>query len=508
MEPDTNGASEISILYVEDDLTTRDLICTIIRLKFPGLHLLSAANGQSGLELYREHRPDIVLTDISMPVMDGIRLASEIRALNRDANIILITAHSDTRYLLNAIKMGINRYVLKPIDNVKLFEAIEDSVSRITLERQVRKQSEYICKLSRAVEQSPCMVIITDAKGVVEYVNPKFTGITGYLPEEVVAQKPGIPTSNETASDYEKLWSTISAGNEWQGEFQSRKKNGELYWESASISPLCDADGTITNYVAVKEDITERKRAEAQIRILNADLEKRVLERTAELEESNKELEAFCHAISHELRAPIARLEGYREVIFECFMSGDYGDLQFYVERLGCSAQQLKLVVDGLLMMNRLSKTEITSELINLSELSRQVMAELIEVHGERTMQFQVAPDVFARGDRKLLNICMHNLLGNAYKYTSKTPVALIEFGAEIRAGQKVYFVRDNGAGFDMKYVSKLFQPFSRLHNEKEFKGTGIGLATVHRIIEKHEGKIWAESKVDEGTTIYFTLGE
>lgn len=636
MEPYSHDTSEVSILYVEDDPITRDLICTMIPVKFPGLNLLAAENGHSGLALYKEHRPDIVLTDISMPVMDGIRLASEIRMLNPEASIIVITAHSDTRYLLNAIDIGINRYVLKPIDQEKLFEAIEDCVARITLERHVRKQSEYICKLTRAVEQSPCMVIITDAKGVVEYVNPKFTEITGYLPEEVIGKTPRIPKLNARESDtYEKLWSTITAGYEWQGEFQSRKKSGELYWESASISPLFDAEGVITNYVAVKEDISERKRAdnalkeseeryrhlyedtpvmlhsidgvgrivnvsnywlfhlgyernevigrksteflteessryaeeivipaffrsghcqdipyqmvkkngeivdvlltavaewnatgevirsqavmvdvteqkkaEDQIRILNADLEKRVLERTAELENSNKELEAFCYAISHELRAPIARLEGFREVIFECFKSGDYGDLQYYVGRLGCSVQQLKSAVDALLMMNRLSKTEITSEPINLSELSRQVMAELIEVHGERTMQFRVAPDVFARGDRKLLNICMHNLLGNAYKYTLKTPLALIEFGAENHADQKVYYVRDNGAGFDMAYVSKLFQPFSRLHSEKEFKGTGIGLATVHRIIEKHEGKIWAESKVDEGATIFFTLGQ
>ena len=631
----TPYAQEISILCVEDDPITRDLICTMIPVKFPALRLLSAANGRSGLELYKEHRPDIVLTDISMPVMDGIRLAREIRRMNPGANIILITAHSDTHYLLNAIEMGINRYVLKPIDHDKFFEAIEDSVARITLERKVKEQSERISKLSRAVEQSPNMVVITDSEGVVEYVNPKFTEITGYLPEEVVGQNPAHPKSNAAVSEsYERLWRSITAGKVWQGEFQSRKKSGELYWESASVSPLCDADGTVTHYVAVKEDITERKRsedalreseerfrhlyedtpvmlhsidetgrivnvsnywlfhlgyersevigrkstdflteessryaeetaipaffksglcqdvpyrmvkrngeavdvlltavaewnatgdvirsqavmvdvteqkrAEEQIRILNTDLEKRVQERTAELEKSNREMEAFCYAISHELRAPIARLEGFREVISECFRNGELGDLQYYIERLGCSTQQLKSAVDALLMMNRLSKSEILCEPVNLSDLARQVMVELVEVHGGRTMQFNVAPDIYARGDRKLLSICMHNLLGNAFKYTLKTPMAVIEFGAENRDDEDVYFVRDNGAGFDMAYAGKLFQPFSRLHSGREFEGAGIGLATVHRIIERHEGKIWAEAGVDEGATIFFTLG-
>ncbi len=631
----TPYAQEISILCVEDDPITRDLICTMIPVKFPALRLLSAANGRSGLEMYKEHRPDIVLTDISMPVMDGIRLAREIRRMNPCANIILITAHSDTHYLLNAIEMGINRYVLKPIDHDKFFEAIGDSVARITLERKVKEQSERISKLSRAVEQSPNMVVITDSEGVVEYVNPKFTEITGYLPEEVVGQNPAHPKSNAAVSEsYERLWRSITAGNVWQGEFQSRKKSGELYWESASVSPLCDADGTVTHYVAVKEDITERKRsedalreseerfrhlyedtpvmlhsidetgrivnvsnywlfhlgyersevigrkstdflteessryaketaipaffksglcqdvpyrmvkrngetvdvlltavaewnatgdvirsqavmvdvteqkrAEEQIRILNTDLEKRVQERTAELEKSNREMEAFCYAISHELRAPIARLEGFREVISECFRNGELGDLQYYIERLGCSTQQLKSAVDALLMMNRLSKSEILCEPVNLSDLARQVMVELVEVHGERTMQFNVAPDIYARGDRKLLSICMHNLLGNAFKYTLKTPMAVVEFGAENRDDEEVYFVRDNGAGFDMAYAGKLFQPFSRLHSGREFEGAGIGLATVHCIIERHEGKIWAEAGVDEGATIFFTLG-
>lgn len=259
--------SEISILYVEDEAGIREMLSKFISMKFPALKLLTAENGKVGLEMFNKYEPDIVLTDVCMPIMDGIRMAGEIRALNANANIIVITARSDTRFLMEAIKIGINRYVLKPIDNKKLSEAIEDCIARINLERQVKGQHEFILKLSAAVEQSPSMVIITDAKGAIEYVNPKFTGVTGYMPEEVIGQNPRILKTDATPPEtFENLWSTITAGREWHGEFINRKKNGEHYYEAASISPLVNGEGVITHFVAVKEDITDKKCMEQTLR--------------------------------------------------------------------------------------------------------------------------------------------------------------------------------------------------------------------------------------------------
>lgn len=193
--------------------------------------------------------------------------------------------------------------------------------------------------------------------------------------------------------------------------------------------------------------------------------------------------------------------------ITECLQSGDNCDIHYYMERLGTATHQLEAAVDALLMMYRLTNTEISPEPVNLTYLSQQVMIDLMDEYGSRTIHFENRPETIVQGDRKLLTLCMHNLLGNALKYSSKKPESLISVGMANQDGENIYFVSDNGAGFDMVYAHNLFKPFSRLHHASEFDGTGIGLATVHRIIEKHRGRIWADSQVDHGTTIFFTLG-
>ena len=258
---------DISILYVEDEPEPREMVGRVLALQLRSLRLYTAENGEAGLALYRKHRPDIVITDINMPLMDGIRMGNEIKSLNPEAIIIAVTAHSDTSYLLDAIETGISNYVLKPIDYDKLFEAIAKGIETVRMKRVVQEQNNYIRMLSRAVEASPCSVVITDSKGVIEYVNTKFTELTGYSSEEAIGQNPRILKSDRVPPDtYEELWGTITAGREWRGEFLNLKKNGGLYWESASISPIFNDQGAITHFVAVKEDITERKRAEKALR--------------------------------------------------------------------------------------------------------------------------------------------------------------------------------------------------------------------------------------------------
>jgi diguanylate cyclase (GGDEF)-like protein/PAS domain S-box-containing protein len=258
---------DISILYVEDEPDTREMVSRVLAMQLRSLQLYTAENGEAGLALYRKHRPDIVITDINMPLMDGIRMGNEIKSLNPEAIIIAVTAHSDTSYLLDAIKTGISNYVLKPIDYDKLFEAIAKGIETVKMKRRIEEQNNYIRKLSRAVEASPCSVVITNGKGVIEYVNPKFTELTGYSSEEAIGQNPRILKSDRMPPDtYEELWATITTGREWRGEFLNLKKNGELYWESASISPIFNDKGSITHFVAVKEDITERKRDEKALR--------------------------------------------------------------------------------------------------------------------------------------------------------------------------------------------------------------------------------------------------
>ena len=257
--------------------------------------------------------------------------------------------------------------------------------------------------------------------------------------------------------------------------------------------------------VRAEQELAAKKQ---QLEELNLSLEDRVAVRTSELERLNRELESFCYSISHELRAPIARLDGFTAAIAESLADGGSLELPVLAERLGVASRKLRSVIDSLLMMYRLSRAEVVRERIDLSELCREITGEMLKDRGDGAFKVNIAPDVMVHGDRRMLGICLHHLLGNAVKYTSRTNAPAIEFGEARGEGERVYFVRDNGAGFDMAYVDKLFQAFSRLHKEEEFPGTGIGLATVQKIIERHGGMIWAEASPGQGAIFYFTLEE
>jgi light-regulated signal transduction histidine kinase (bacteriophytochrome) len=255
-------------------------------------------------------------------------------------------------------------------------------------------------------------------------------------------------------------------------------------------------------------DITERKQIEQQLQSLNASLEERVAHRTEDLLRLNQELESFCYSISHELRAPIARLEAFCRVLTECVADGKPDELLHLAERIEVSSVRLKSVIDALLQMNRISRSAIDREQLDLSKMSQQIMNEILENAGNRSIQVTIAPGLVVQGDRTMLGICLQNLLGNAVKFTARTEDAMVEVGMINQSGATVYFVRDNGAGFDMAFAEKLFEPFCRLHAECEFEGNGIGLAMVQRIIERHGGNVWAEAEPGKGATFYFTIGE
>lgn len=253
----------LSVLIVEDDKVAIESLRIMIVRKYPDIKIYMAENGKIGVELFKEHCPDIVIADINMPVMNGIQMAAKIKELKCSTKIIAVTATSETPYLIDAIKIGISRYVLKPIEIQTLFEAIDDCIARITLERQIKTQNDLINKLSLAVEQGTNMVMITNSRGTVEYVNPKFTEITGYTAEEITGQNFRILMTNATPFDaFEMLWSTITRGSVWRGEIVSSKKDGKLFYAEASISPLTTEEGSNTHFVAVMQDITERRRAE------------------------------------------------------------------------------------------------------------------------------------------------------------------------------------------------------------------------------------------------------
>jgi PAS domain S-box-containing protein len=260
--------------------------------------------------------------------------------------------------------------------------------------------------------------------------------------------------------------------------------------------------------IGIFRDITERKQAEEELKKYRDHLEELVRERTIKLESSNKELEAFSYSASHDLRAPLRIIDGFSETLLEDYE--DKLDIQGkdYLIRIRTAVKRMAELIEDLLQLSRITRTEINIEKINLTRIARFVIDELQKSQPQRQVEIRIAEDLEETADSKLMRIVLENLLGNAWKFTGKQAQAVIEFGLTNENNKKVYFIRDNGVGFDMAYADKLFAPFQRLHAEDEFPGTGIGLATVRRIIHRHGGRVWAEGEKDKGATFYFSLNE
>jgi light-regulated signal transduction histidine kinase (bacteriophytochrome) len=268
-----------------------------------------------------------------------------------------------------------------------------------------------------------------------------------------------------------------------------------------------DGSGQIVKLKGTVQDITERKNAEEEIKQLNQNLESKVEERTSQLANANKELESFSYSVSHDLRAPLRAMDGFSLAVLEDYSSLLDSTGRNYLNRIREASQKMAQLIDAMLILSRVTRAEINRSHINISNLAENIAIELATHEPRRNVTWKIAPDLNALADPTLIKSVMENLLGNAWKFTSRHPRCMIEVGKMMQNGNEVFYVKDDGAGFDMKYMSKMFAPFQRLHSSTEFEGTGIGLATVNRIINKHGGRIWAEGEPEKGATIYFTLG-
>lgn len=536
---------EKTVLIVEDIDSDRKLLR--YSFEWHGYRILEAANGREALERALAKRPDLIVSDALMPEMDGFQLLREIkkrRELHDIPFIFYSSVYTGHREEELALSLGALAFIVKPLTPEQFWEEINRALlthvppsgapgmvspsdeefltdySRIVATKLEEKVRELMAA-NRRIAQTETryrnlftsmrdVVIIADLSRIIIDVNqPALRTVFGYEADEVVGKSSSILYADHAAFEMtgREVFNRHDVLANKLVETRFRRKSGEIFdGEMFALKMVGDRGEPVGN-IGVIRDITERKRSEEEIRRLNAGLEQRVAERTAQLEAVNRELEAFSYSVSHDLRAPLRHIDGFSQILMEDCDGGLSEECRGFVGRIRTATTRMDRLIDAMLELSQLSRKTLGHERIDLSALAEEIVAELRGAEPQRRVAVDIAGGMAAEGDGALLWVLMENLISNAWKYTTKTPDGRIELGASDDGDVTVYHVRDNGAGFDPQYADKLFVPFQRLHADREFNGIGIGLATVKRIVNRHGGRIWAESRPGEGAAFYFTLG-
>jgi len=468
-----------------------------------------------GLEELGKGETDVVLLDLSLPDGSGLDTFQRAHTAAPDIPIVVMTGLNDETLAVRAVHEGAQDYLVKGnVDSNLLCRALRYAIERqrmlVELEqytRELQTREEGLRKLSRAVEQSPSVVMITDPDGRIEYVNPKFSQITGYAPDEVIGKNPRFLKSGETKpEEYARLWQSISRGGEWRGEMHNKKKNGELYWEFASISSIKDTDGTITHYLAVKEDITERKRAEEELAKTRARLA--IAER---LETAGM----IVGQIAHDFNNLLTPLLAYPDFIKMALP--EESKAREDLEMIAHTAQQMADINQQLLALSR--RGHIEHKVVNLNDVISEVSVFLHKgiLPGGVELRQKMAPDLMnVRGAGEQLMRVIENLCQNAIEAMGAEGVLFISSEnvyldapvgnySSIKRGEYVKVtISDTGCGIPSENLMKIFDPFFTTKKATKQRGSGLGLSVVYGIMEDHGGYIDLESLPSRGTT--FTL--
>jgi len=366
-----------------------------------------------------------------------------------------------------------------------------------------KKIEEAALKLAAIVEYSDDSIIGKDLNGVIVSWNKGAERMFGYSAEEAIGRNISLLYPPEHAQDDRVIMDRLRSGDQIEHmETVRLSKSGKQIDVLVTISQIKERTGKVIGASKIARDITARKRAEQQVQKLNAELNDRV----AELAASNKELESFSYSVSHDLRAPLRQIDGFSKILLTTAVQSLSPDAKECLQQIREGTRHMGQLVDDLLNFSRLGRQELIKQTVDLDALVRSIVTELQQEIKERRVTWQVHPLPAAECDNALVKQVFRNLFSNALKFTRQRAETVIEVGHRVEDGQNVYFVRDNGVGFDMKYADKLFGVFQRLHLQEEFEGTGVGLATVQRIVLKHGGRIWAQAELNGGATFSFTL--
>jgi PAS domain S-box-containing protein len=494
---------------LEDESRDAELVQHTLREGGFEFSLHCVETEEAFLRELREFQPNVILSDHGLPAFDGFSALSIAKAQVPDVPFIFVTGSLGEEMAIKALKSGAEDFVLK--HHLATLPPALHRALRQTEFRVKRKQAEDALHSSEEryrslVELSPDALYVQSHEKIV-FINSAGVKLLGASDaKELVGKSPTDFIHPDHRKAVQERMRALYEKHEAL-PFQEHvilRLDGESVPVEIAAAPLT-FEGRRAAQVIV-HDITERKQWEEKIRELNAELEQRVVDRTAELEAANKELEAFSYSVSHDLRAPLRHVEGFVEILRST--KGDQLDeeAQRHLQTITDSARQMGKLIDDLLTFSRTARAQLRKSSVSLNDLERSVVREFNPDVAKRQVEWIFGNLPAAEGDPNLLHQVFFNLISNALKYTRDRKPAIIEIGSRSVESEIIVFVKDNGVGFDMKYASKLFGVFQRLHGASEFEGTGIGLANVRRIIARHGGRTWAESELNKGATFYFSL--
>lgn len=500
--------ASIGVLLVEDDSVQAEPLLELLRRKLPDgssvAHEKSLARALSNLS-NSDH--DVVLLDLGLPDSNGISTVEAVRGVSAEVAIIILTGREDDETVEAGLQAGADDYFVKgQITVAGLVRAVGYAAER---KRGARALSNALESFRQLADSMPTIVWTARPDGYRDYYNQRWYELTGLSADSDVNQSWEEilhPDDQEACGD---AWErAIKTGQPYRMEYRFRDQNSGLFrWYLGRALPIRNEGSEIVRWYGTGTDIHELKLAQEERARAQRELERRVEERTAQLAAANLELEAFSYSVSHDLRTPLRAISGFSRILLEEHASRLDGEALRYLENVQDGARQMGQLVDDLLAFSRLGRHPLAAREISVMDLIETALAQLEPMKENRRIEITVAEMPACTGDATLLQQVWVNLLSNAMKYTRERDPAVIAVGSRRENGTDVFFVKDNGAGFDMKYSNKLFGVFQRLHRADEYEGTGVGLALVQRIIQRHGGRIWAEAKVNEGATFFFNLG-